>query len=524
MNLQLIILLIGLLLVVAIYLFSRWQQQRSLVRQLPSTPVEKSDFDDYDEADKMAPMLESMTVPQVDQMADDADYPLPPEQAERQPADAADADYEPPPASVAMPAGADEADYATPPEVAADAVPDAIFDAVPDAISDATSDDIPELALEDVVEQNWQPPRATVAPALTERSTPTAAAPPPPTESATATPAPPLKANPPARAPNRPERDKVAAKTTRATNAAAASPPPTNPAAAAPTRAAFAVGEVAGFDKLSQLDYWVKLPGERDVSRDSVLAVYRQGVAGLSKHHTIYGLRMPGKTWCDLETESEDARFIDLVITIQLADRHGPVSAAEMTQFTDLVARLSASTGRGFAFMAPVASAMQQAARLAEFMRHYDSVSVINVKPLEMDYFPGALIDQCACQLGLEREDKHYARFKRVGKSQVCLYSLANMSDSGHFDFHNLELEYARGVTFYTHPAVSRSPGAVFSEMVHTAQAFSARVQGQPIASGGDSPITQLEIEHTRAKIEHVAAEMSRLGIAPGSEPAVRLF
>ena len=519
MNLQLIILLIGLLLVVAIYLFSRWQQQRSLVRQLPSTPVEKSDFDDYDEADKMAPMLESMTVPQVDQMADDADYP-PPEQAELQPAVEVDADHEPPPASVAVPAGADEADYAAAPEVAADAVLD--------AISDAISDDIPELALEDVVEQNWQPPRSTVAPALTERSTPTAAAPPSPTESATATPAPPLKANPPARASNQSGRDKVAAKTTRAAHAVAA-PPPTGPAAAArsdsaPTRAAFAAGEVAGFDKLSQLDYWVKLPGERDVSRDSVLAVYRQGVAGLSKHHTIYGLRMPGKTWCDLEAESEDARFIDLVITIQLADRHGPVSAAEMTQFTDLVARLSASTGRGFAFMAPVASAMQQAARLAEFVRHYDSVSVINVKPLEMDYFPGALIDQCACQLGLEREDKHYARFKRVGKSQVCLYSLANMSDSGHFDFHNLELEYARGVTFYTHPAVSRSPGAVFSEMVHTAQAFSARVQGQPIASGGDSPITQLEIEQTRAKIEQVAAEMSRLGIAPGSEPAVRLF
>ena len=119
-----------------------------------------------------------------------------------------------------------------------------------------------------------------------------------------------------------------------------------------------------GFEKISQIDYWVKLYGERDVSRDSVLAIYRSATISLDKKHSVFGLRMPDKIWCDLENESEDARFADLVVTIQLADQTGAISESEMTRFTSLISKLSESTGRVFSFMAPVESAVQQSRSL----------------------------------------------------------------------------------------------------------------------------------------------------------------
>lgn len=279
-----------------------------------------------------------------------------------------------------------------------------------------------------------------------------------------------------------------------------------------------------GFDKLSQIDYYVKLSGERDVSRDSVLAVYREAAAGLSKAHSVYGLRLPDKVWRDLEHEPEESRFGDLVITVQLADSSGPVSEQEMTRFSNLVVKLSESTGRGFSFMAPIEHAHRQALAIDRLRRRFDSIFVVNIKPLEDEFFDGGMIDRCASQIGLTPDDnRFYARYKPVGKQKVCLYSLANMSETGEFDIGNMRGAKLRGVTFFTRPAVNRSPGAVFSEMVDAAKAFASRVKGEPIAPGYDD-LSNDDIEAIRRSIEKVAREMEGYGIVPGSEEASRLF
>ncbi|MEJ2177655.1 MAG: cell division protein ZipA C-terminal FtsZ-binding domain-containing protein [Gammaproteobacteria bacterium] len=279
-----------------------------------------------------------------------------------------------------------------------------------------------------------------------------------------------------------------------------------------------------GFEKLSQIDYYVKLSGERDVSRDSVLAIYREGAAGLSKAHSIYGLRMPDKVWRDLENEPEESRFGDLVITIQLADQSGPVTEHDMTRFSALVMKLSESAGRGFAFMAPIESAHEQAQAIEKFRKRFDSIFVVNIRPLEEETFDGAIIERCATQIGLTPDTNNfYARYKPVGKQKVCLYSLANMSDTGEFDMDNLRGLKTRGVTFFTRPAVNRSPGAVFAEMVDAAKAFASRIKGEVIAPGYDDLSTE-DVEAIRKSIEKVASEMESYGIIPGSEEATRLF
>jgi FtsZ-interacting cell division protein ZipA len=225
-----------------------------------------------------------------------------------------------------------------------------------------------------------------------------------------------------------------------------------------------------------------------------------------------------------MELESEDARFADIIITIQLADNNGAINEKELQQFEQVVANLSEGTGRGFSFMAPAASALQQAQCIHDFVRFYESVFVVNVRPSHSEYLEGGSINRCATQLGLEAgPGKFFVRNKTVGKKKVCLYSLANMSDSGEFDFENIRDLQTAGVTFFTKPAVNRSPGAVFSEMVDSAKAFAARIKGEAKAPNSDD-LTQDDIDRIRQSIEKVAMEMENCGMAPGSEEAMRLF
>jgi len=226
-----------------------------------------------------------------------------------------------------------------------------------------------------------------------------------------------------------------------------------------------------------------------------------------------------------LADEAEDSRFADLVVTLQLADRRGPVDAAEMTRFSNLVSKLSEGTGREFEFMTTTENALAQAAALAEFVAHFDSVFVVNIRPAEADArFYGDAIDRLAPRLGLERDDnRHYARFKRVGKGRVRLYGLADRSDTGRFDFRDLQSFSTRGLVFFTKPALQRSPGAVFAEMVDTAKAFAARMHGVvDLSERGD--LSQDDVESIRRDIEQVAADMARAGIACGGSEASRLF
>ncbi len=281
-----------------------------------------------------------------------------------------------------------------------------------------------------------------------------------------------------------------------------------------------------GFERLSQIDYYVKLSGGKDVSRDSVLAVYREAAAGISKAHSLHGLRLPDKVWVDVENQSEETRFADLVITIQLADCDGPLVREDLVRFSNMVSKLSESTGRGFSFMTPMECAEQQAAIIDRLRQQFDSIFVLNVRPLEDETFDGAEVERFATHIGLTPTSDtrgFFTRFKLVEKQKVRLYSIANMSDSGQFDFATVRGTWLNGVTFFTHPAVNRMPGAVFSEMVDAAKVFASRVKGEMIAPGYEE-LSNESILTIRRSIEEVAKEMESYGIVPGSPEAIRLF
>ncbi|MDA8011235.1 MAG: hypothetical protein MPJ83_02705 [Gammaproteobacteria bacterium] len=284
----------------------------------------------------------------------------------------------------------------------------------------------------------------------------------------------------------------------------------------------FSAQMIEGFERVAQVDYWVKIIGSRDVGREGALAIFHENAGAFTKPRGIHGLKMPDNAWRNLEDEAEGARFGDLVVTIQLADRQGAVSAEEMAAFSQLVSRLSEVTDREFFFMAPVENAIAQARVIADFIAHFDSVSMLRIRPRGEGGFPGEDLHRCALELGMECDRNSYARFKMLGARRVALYTLADGARHGGFDFANMRDFTAREVVFYTKPARNYTPGAVFAEMVSTAKAFAARMEGA--LEGGEAEWSQIAVDERRAAIEQLAAEMARFGIPAGSEEALKIF
>ena len=83
----------------------------------------------------------------------------------------------------------------------------------------------------------------------------------------------------------------------------------------------FSAQMIEGFERVAQVDYWVKIIGARDVGREGALAIFHENAGQFTKRRGIHGLKMPDNAWRNLEDEAEGARFGDLVVTIQLADR-----------------------------------------------------------------------------------------------------------------------------------------------------------------------------------------------------------
>lgn len=281
--------------------------------------------------------------------------------------------------------------------------------------------------------------------------------------------------------------------------------------------------KVDGFDRLGQIDYWVKIIGQRDVGRETVLAIYREGAAHFSKTNYLYGRKVTETEWCNVQGETEDSRFADLVLSIQLADRNGALSEQEMSRFSALVEKLSEGTGREFLFMTPIENAFAQAAALAEFIKHFDSIYTLNIRPQGGQQFTGPTLERCAQQVGLEKDGNHYSRFKAVADNKVILYSLADMSETGSFNFADPHSFYTRGLTFFMKPAVNRAPGMVFTEMVDTAKNFASRINGV-VDCPGYNDLSERGVDTIRASIEQVAAQMAQFGIAAGSDAAIRIF
>ncbi len=291
------------------------------------------------------------------------------------------------------------------------------------------------------------------------------------------------------------------------------------------TRPRFQYPEITGFNRLGQIDYWVKFHGGGYLAKKDIQTRYLQLFHTLHNPAQLYGTRDRDQKWVNVVDEPDSTLFDQLIVSLQLVDPAGPVSRKELNRFTDLITRFSESSGKDITFMAPLESAMQQANALSECVRLYDSPCMVLVVPERDDsYMHGHDIENCVNMVGLEAyKTNYYVRTKVVKKKKMLLYGVANMSDEGTFDFENMQNLRLSGLVFFFRPLFHKAPGSVLNEMVSTAKSFAMRIGAKAVTTNGEE-LTVAMTADIRAKIEKRTREMAVCGLKSGGDTILRIF
>lgn len=272
-------------------------------------------------------------------------------------------------------------------------------------------------------------------------------------------------------------------------------------------------------DESIQIEYVARIPGKNVIKRDSALGIYRQREFEMSKPHRIFGLSHPTRMWCDLEKQPESARFTDFGLTLQLADRQGPIDEGELNRFSQVVLKLSEVFGRRFQFSCDMDEALNQAEFLDKLVRKYDALAILNIVARN-EPFKLSQVDEAARALGMTPNQKN-VYIKHEGDRPV--YRMADMEKTDR-DAHQADSDRAtRGITMFMDIPRTLDPARVFNDMVNDAKELCKVLDGK-LVDDNHRGMTQKGLKRIGQEIRTMAAEMERDGVAPGRDCAMKLF
>jgi len=267
------------------------------------------------------------------------------------------------------------------------------------------------------------------------------------------------------------------------------------------------------------IEYVARIPGKNVINRDTALGIYRQREFELAKPHRIFGLSHPARMWCDLEKQPESARFTDFGLTLQLADRNGPVDESEINQFSQLVLKLSEVFGRRFQFSCDFDDALKQAEYLHKLIKKYDALAILNIVARN-DPFPMKDVDQAARSLEMTPNQKNvYVKHE----SQHAVYRMADREKARDESSAGGGERSTRGLTLFMDIPRTRDPARVFNDMVDDAKELCRRLDGK-LVDENRRGMTQKGLKRIGQEIRAMATEMERDGIPPGGDYALKLF
>lgn len=268
-----------------------------------------------------------------------------------------------------------------------------------------------------------------------------------------------------------------------------------------------------------QIEYVARIPGKNVIKRDSALGIYRQHEFDLTKPHRIFGLSHPTRMWCDLEKQPETARFTDFGLTLQLADRRGPIDEKELNQFSQVVLRLAEVFGRRFQFSCGMDEALGQAESLDKLIKKYDALAILNIVARN-DSFRLADVDEAARALGMSpNQRKVYVKYEH----ERPVYRMADKERASGDSSAQDTAEATRGITLFMDIPRTQDPARVFNDMVNDAKELCKHLDGK-LVDDNHRGMTQKGLKRIAQEIRTMAVEMERDGITPGREYALKLF
>ena len=271
-----------------------------------------------------------------------------------------------------------------------------------------------------------------------------------------------------------------------------------------------------------KIDYWARVPGSEPITCHDVLSVYRRHELDLEHPHLIHGRSYPSNVWVDLEEASSADRFSDLVVSVQMVDRRGPVTESELTRTNSLVYELAEELNRKFQFDMTVEEAIDQALRLDHFCQRHDVLVIVNIAAQEGSEFAGNDIQRIAERSRMQIGDMGMFHFldPRTGHSR---FTMANRFEPGNFDLTALKTFSTRGLTLFMSMPRVPDPLAVFDEMIAVAQYAASELSGE-LRDPDGGKIGESGVEKIRQQVTDIGELFHRVGIVPGSEEALRLF
>lgn len=285
---------------------------------------------------------------------------------------------------------------------------------------------------------------------------------------------------------------------------------------------------VQGGDRQSmpdeKVDYVVTLPGKGPVTRDTALGVYKQNEYLLEKPRHIYGLGYKTGLWSNLETDTENAQYRSIALSVQMVDSKGPIGESELNTFTQLALKLADSLQRPTKFSMDFEAALEHARELDEFCETNDVLASINILANGPTGFSGRALDQAARLAGLQFGAMNIYH-KKNDQALGCrhLFSLANLYQPGEFDPDKVDRFRTQGLTLFMNVPCAYQPVRVFEQMAQIAKSLCEKLDGR-LEDHDHHPLTDQGLMVIRTQIERLTVEMTNRGIIPGSATAMRLF
>ncbi|PKO83597.1 MAG: hypothetical protein CVU17_07300 [Betaproteobacteria bacterium HGW-Betaproteobacteria-11] len=212
-------------------------------------------------------------------------------------------------------------------------------------------------------------------------------------------------------------------------------------------------------------------------------------------------------------------RYTRWAVSLQLADRGGPVSDSELTRFFDGVGQVTETLGARIELPAPGQEAMR-AARIDEFCASVDIQFRFHVVEGSGGVFAGTKLRGLAEALGLslEADGAFHARDTEFGEAFV----LGNLGAED-FSGEALRTLATHGITLTLDVPRTRDGALAFTRMVAAGEQL-ARGLGGVLVDTQRVPLSEAMIAAMRGKIIELQQRMREADIEPGSIRALRLF
>jgi hypothetical protein len=267
-----------------------------------------------------------------------------------------------------------------------------------------------------------------------------------------------------------------------------------------------------------------RIKNPEPIEQQGLLSLFRKHDFKFHRKVHIYGLNQLTDMWRDIEFELPSARFTELGVSIQLADREGAMSQKELHDFQQMVLEFTNSYDAPFEFSMDIDEALKQALALDQIGRRYDSMAVLNVVPKSKAGFRMADIESCARDLMMST-DKNGIFMKTLGtKNNISvLFRLACTDGSGQFGISSGTATPVHDLVVYMSVPSTKDPEMVFQEMVKDANSLATWLEGKVVDRNG-RVMTQRSYSMLMQQVSDIAFSMQQDGFTPGDAVAKKIF